>query len=409
MLNPQALSLVLLAITLALAYGIWYAYGVLLVALLGEFGWSRSVLAGAFSVFAIVHGIANPFFGVLCDRLPPPRLMAVGGVALCLSLIGTSFIETAWQLYLGFGVCTAISVAACGWTPAVVMVQQRYPERLGFALGIVSSGIGVGMLLVVPTFQFLIEAFGWRVADRALAVACLLWIVPSAMYLMRQARRAAATDTAAKPTASIQPGASMKLGVALRRAPFWLMVGAFFFGAVCSQTMHVHQVAFLVDHGIAPLIAASVVGVVGASSIVGKTGGGWLSDHIEREVVYVIGVVIMIASVAVLFSAATSASTIGMYVYAVMLGIGYSATASIIPAMVSDRFSGPNFGAIIGIGMFAAAIGAALGPWLGGHLFDKTGSYALAFVIAAACGVLAGAAGWIARMLKRSVRAQARD
>jgi len=397
------LSLGVIALTLAFAYGIWYSYSVILVALLHEFGWSRSVLAGAFSVFTLVHGAVNPLVGALCDRLRPLRLMAIGGAALGLALWADSYISTPWQLYLGFGVFTAVAVAAAGWIPALVLVQRDFQDRLGLALGIVSSGVGVGMLLVVPLTQLLIDAYGWRTAFRVLAAICVLWIVPSSLFLLRQAP---ARRPAPQPTATAQKSPSTTtLAEAMRGTPFWLMLAAFFFGNVCSQTLHVHQVAYLVDQGVTAIIAASVVGVVGAASIVGKTGGGWLSDRVEREFVYLAGIVIMVGAVAALAALAGAPARWAIYGYAVLLGLGYSVTASLIPAMVSDRFSGPHFGAIVGVGLMGSAGGSAIGPWMAGYLFDHTGSYMLAFAIAAGCGVAAGAAGWQARVLR--VRATA--
>ena len=146
-------GLVALGLVLALAYGIWYAYSVFMVVLLQEFGWSRSILAGAFSMFTLVHGIANPLIGMLCDRMRPGRIMAAGGVALGFALWADSSLSTPLELYLLFGVLTAIAVAACGWVPAVIEVQRRFHDRLGLALGIVSAGVGVGMILVVPFSQ----------------------------------------------------------------------------------------------------------------------------------------------------------------------------------------------------------------------------------------------------------------
>ena len=409
--HRRYLSLGVIGLTLALSYGIWYSYGVILVALLNEFGWSRSVLAGAFSVFTLVHGAVNPLIGALCARLKPLGLMASGGVALGLTLFADSFIATPWQLYLGFGVFTALAVAACGWIPALVEVQRNFRDRLGLAIGIASSGVGVGMLLVVPLCQVLIDAYGWRTAFRVLSLICVVWILPSSLYLMRgpPARGGAASSEPAssQPAASARTRVgtrSMTLAEAMRSTPFWLMVATFFFGNVCAQTLHVHQVVYLVDQGFATIVAASVVGVVGVASIVGKTGGGWLSDRMEREFVYVAGIVILVASVGALAAVGAAPSRWGAYGYAVLLGLGYSVTAALIPAMVSDRFSGPDFGGIVGIGLMGSALGSALGPWLAGQLFDLTGSYALPFAIAAACGVAAGAAGWMARVLRvRSV------
>ena len=186
----------------------------------------------------------------------------------------------------------------------------------------------------------------------------------------------------------------------MRTQPFWLLMAAYFFGNVCSQTLHVHQVAYLVDQGVAAIVAASVVGVVGFASIVGKTGGGWLSDRVEREIVYVAGIAILVASTFVLLGLGAAPTRWGAYGYAVLLGVGYSVTASLIPAMVSDRFSGPHFGAIVGVGLLGSALGSAAGPWMAGYLFDRTGSYMLAFAIAAGCGLAAGAAGWRAWALR---------
>jgi len=183
----------------------------------------------------------------------------------------------------------------------------------------------------------------------------------------------------------------------MRTQPFWLLMAMFFFGNVASQTLHVHQVAYLVDHGLAAIAAASVVGVVGLASIVGKTGGGWLSDRVEREVVYVAGIAILVASTFALLSLGTAPSRWGAYGYAILLGVGYSVTAAITPVMVSDRFSGPHYGAIVGVGLMGTAAGSALGPWMAGRMFDATGSYTVPFLIAAGCGVIAGAAGWRAR------------
>jgi MFS family permease len=360
------------------------------------------VLAGAFSVFTLVHGGLQPVIGALCARVRPMRVTALGGVAMGVVLFADSFIASPIQLYLFFGVFTALAVSAAGWVPALVHVQREYQDRLGLSIGIVSSGVGVGMLLVVPLTQFLIDAVGWRMAFRVLAVLSVLWIVPASLWLLRAPahRKEGTGPSEAQPRKSGVSPLPVTLREAMRAQPFWLLVMAFFFGNVCSQTLHVHQVAHLVDHGLPAIVAASVVGVVGLSSIVGKTGGGWLSDRMERERVYVAGVAIMVVSALVLLALGGEPSRWGAYGYAVLLGVGYSVTASLTPAMMSDRFSGPHFGSIVGVGLMGAALGSALGPWLAGRLYDASGSYTIAFLIAAGCGVVAVATGWRARVLR---------
>jgi len=400
-MNRRHVTLAAIALTLGLTYGVWYSYSVFLVALLNEYGWSRSVLAGAFSVFTLVHGVANPLIGMMCDRIGPRRIMIFGGVGLGLALFANGFIDSPGELYLGFGLATALAVACCGWVPSVVLVQRQFMDRLGFSLGIVSSGIGLGMLLVVPFNQLLIEVLGWRAAWQIYGAICAGWIVPAAFFLLRDEKPPAVAPSGQAANVQGVVAPDMTLGEALRTQPFWLMIGTFFFANLCSQTLHVHQVAFLVDHGLAAMAAASVVGVVGVASVVGKAGGGWLSDRFERELIFVVCIAILVAAVGALAFVGVAPSRWGAYGYAVLLGIGYSVTAALAPAMVSDRFRGSHFGVILGLCLVGAAVGSALGPWLAGRLFDATKSYAIALVIAAACGVVAGAAAWHARTLRR--------
>lgn len=408
--SPRALRLAVLVVTLSLAYGIWYSYSVVLVALLNEFGWSRAVLAGAFSVFTLVHGGSSPFVGMLCERFRPLAVVAAGGCGLSLAVLLVSFIDAPWQLYAAYGVFTALSVASSGWPAALVQVQRDFPDRVGLALGIVSSGVGVGMLVVAPVTQAMIQAWGWREAYRVLSVVCLLWILPSALWLLNRARKEQREGRGERtapeaPKAGGRPSAARPatLAEAVRGQPFWLLYATFFLGNICTQTLHVHQVAYLVDHGVVAMVAAGVVSVVGGASIVGKIGGGWLSDRIERERVFVGGIAILLSSVGVLVALGAGSgapANWAIFGYALLMGLGYSVTASLTPALIADRFAGPQFGRIVGLGLFGAATGSALGPWFAGFLFDRTGSYVVAFSVAAGCGLLAAAACWRARALR---------
>ena len=394
---PSYLALAVTVVTLALAYGVWYAYSVFLVALLREFGWSRSVLAGAFSIFTLVSGGAGPVLGALADRFGPRRLILIGGVLLAGSLWADSLITRAWHLYLTFGLLTAVGVATAGWTPAVVMVQRQWKARLGLALGIAGSGVGLGIFLVVPLCQALIDGFGWRWAFRVLAVLCALWILPATYLAIRDAPPLPRVPVARSGDGHPATG-EHSLERALANRSFRLIGLAVFLGSICSQTLHVHQAAFLVDHGLSAMTAASVISVVGAASILGKTGGGWISDYLSRELVYALGMIGMILGVGVLWLVALAPSAWLALGYAVLFGVGYSVTAFIVPAMMSDRFRGPHFGSIFGATQVASALGSALGAWLAGRIFDATGSYAIAFTLAAAAAAVAALSVWAGRM-----------
>ena len=142
------------------------------------------------------------------------------------------------------------------------------------------------------------------------------------------------------------------------------------------------------------MTAASVISVVGAASILGKTGGGFVSDLFPREAVYALGMVGMIGGVGVLWLVAAAPSAWLALGYGVLFGLGYSVTAFVVPAMMSDRFRGPNFGAI----QVASSLGSALGAWLAGRILDATGSYAIAFSIAAGAAAVAALSVWGSRL-----------
>ncbi|OGK94967.1 MAG: hypothetical protein A2W08_13320 [Candidatus Rokubacteria bacterium RBG_16_73_20] len=355
--------------------------------MLREFGWSRSLLAGAFSVFVLVHGAAAPALGWLADRIGPRRLFVAGAAILALGLGLAGAVERPWHLYAAFGVVSAIGVACAGWVPAVVLVQRWFPTRVGAALGLTSAGIGVGILLVVPATQALVEWLGWRWAFRLAALAVLAWTVPMTLAVVR--------DPPGGPA-----GAGARLGgvtprEALGTPAFWLVCAASFLGSLGTQMLLVHQVAYLVDHGISALAAASVVSLVGLASIVGKTGGGWLSDTIGRRVTYTLGMACVVASVGVLGLLARTPGPLPAYAYGALVGVGYSVTAPLLPALVSDLFRGRHFGTIVGIVQVANSVGGAAGPWLGGRVFDLTGSYRDALLVAVATSVAATGALWL--------------
>jgi MFS family permease len=353
------------------------------------------VVSGAFSLFAFVHGVSGMWLGRLADRVGPRRIVLIGGVLLTAALPLDGAIRTPWQLYLAFGLLTGIGVAAAGWVPAVVLVQRWFPRRVGFALGATSAGIGAGITLVVPFSQLMIELAGWRWAFRVLGASMALWVIPATIWLLRDPPPVEPPPHAAsRLTASVTRG-DITLGQAVRLPRFWLLGCAQVLGNMASQMLFVHQAAYLVDHGIAAIVAASVVSVVGLASIAGKTGGGWLSDTLGREVTYTLGMATTLASIGVLGLIALAPSPALAYLYAVLIGLGYAVTAPLMPAVISDLFRGRHFGAIFGTLHVANALGGSIGPWIGGRIFDVTGSYRVAFVVGVATATVSTALLWI--------------
>jgi MFS family permease len=381
-------------VTLGLAYGFWYSYSVFLVAFLREFGWSRSVVAGAFSMFVLVHGLSSPLIGWLVERFRPRAVIASGGGVLVGALLLAAEIRAAWQLYAVFGVLAALGVSAAGWVPSVVLIRGWFPARVGTALGVASTGIGLGILALVPFAQLLIDGLGWRWALRALALLVAVWIIPATLLLVRSAPPVAAPARPAGAAVPVAPRRHWTVRTAVRSWRFWGTSAVFFAGSAATQMLLVHQVAYLVDHGAPALVGATLVGVVGISSIAGKAGWGALSDRFGRELTFTLAFACVAASVGFLALAGLYPQSLLPYGYAVLIGVGYAVTAPLTPAIASDLFGGPRFPRIFGLLQVTGSIGGALGAWIAGWIFDLTASYALALPMAAGMALLAPALLW---------------
>jgi len=379
-------------VTLGLAYGFWYSYSVFFVAFLREFGWSRSVVAGAFSVLVVGHGVSGPVLGWLVERFGPRVVIASGGVVLAASLFIGAHVNAVWQLYLTFGVLASLGISAAGWVPAVVLIRGWFPTRVGTAIGITSAGIGVGIFALVPFAQLLIDSFGWRWALRVLGAIIVLWIPLAALLLVRDARGSAPAGT---PAAVDLSRPHWRIATVVRTWRFWATGLVFFAGSLSTQMLLVHQVAYLVDHGVSALVGATLVGIVGIASVIGKAGWGTLSDRVGREPTYSLAFGCVALSVAFLALAGAYPRSVLPYGYALLIGIGYAVTAPLTPAIASDLFGGPRFARIFGALHLANSLGGALGAWVAGAIFDATRSYALALPISAATALFAPALLWV--------------
>ena len=398
-----------------LTYSVMYSFSVFYVALLEEFGWGRGEAAGVYSVFVIVAGVGALGAGALSDRFGPGRVIAGGGVFLAVGLLVCSRLTELWQFYLSYGVVVGLGVSVAGWTPSVTMVNRWFSARLGFALGIASAGIGVGILVVIPLVQSLISNLGWRTAYIALAGIVLLGLLPVGLIVLRgrpedlgqqidgiSSAAIAPTQAGKRPTVTKMEVVDTQwasrdwtLGMAVRTTRCWLLAAVKFLGGIATQMIFVHQVVYLVDGGYDRMLAASIVGLIGLLSVAAKVFWGWAADNIGREMTYTLGCAAMVLAVGLLWLARVAPSSQMLYLYAAVFAFGYAVSAPLWPVVTSDLFTGRSFGSIYGFITLFSGFGNALGAWLGGYVYDLTGSYAIAFGVAIAGKAASAGALWI--------------
>lgn len=392
-------------ITLALVYGMWYAYSVFFVALLKEFGWSRSIGAGAFSLAIIVTSLIGPFVGNMVHSVGPRKVILGGSFVLGIGLILCSLTQTWWQFYLFFSLITALGAGASGYVPNITVVQIWFKEKRGLPIGIISAGIGVGILVCVPSVQYLIDWVGWRATYRIIAVFIPLIIISMAVAILKRPPQTTPLRYSEKeisPTVikdslvidEVWASQSWTVRRAIVTKQFWLVSLSLFLSSAITQSFFTHQVAFFVDHGLETLFASYIVGIAGLVSLGFKILWGVLSDKIGREVTYTIGIIFYVFSILTLILFSYFPSSRLPYFYSVFFGMGYAVTAALFPLMSADLFQGQGYGSIFGSLAISVGVGGSLGTWFAGLVYDRTGSYVPVFIIMAVFAVASCLSVW---------------
>jgi predicted MFS family arabinose efflux permease len=258
------------------------------------------------------------------------------------------------------------------------------------AVGFLMSGNGLGMLIFIPLTQFLVEWKGWRGAFLIIAAMEVLWLGPLNALLQstKPDDKGFAPDgddpffarsTETQENDSSDRHHDYTLSILLRNRSFWMMCLAYYLNPLATFTIILHQVAILVDRGFEPLYVASMLGLVGVFSIVGKLLGGILSDKIGREWAYSIFIGFSIFAVISLCLLNREHSWI-FIIYIVLGGLGMEIGQALFPAMAADLFPSSTLGRIHGILSVFSGFGSCTGAWLAGYVYDITGGYNLSLL-----------------------------
>jgi len=358
-----------------IGYGLVHSYSVFFKPLALEFGWSRSVTAGAFSMYGIVHTFLAFLTGRLADRFGPRPVMAMAGTFLALSMILMSFIKSVWQLYLFYGFLFSFGVASI-YTPSVATVSRWFVERRGFAVGLTAAGIGAGSLAFSPLSAWLISSLGWRMAYIIIGIIPLATFIPITILMRRS------------PFESHESGSpeGFRLSEAIKTPTFWQFCLSWMFTAMALWAVLVHIVPLLTDRGISIVQAGILASVIGAGSIGGRIGAGFISDKYGRKRIFIISLSIQLAMIIWLFF---SRNLWMLFIFALIFGFGSGGWTGTVGAFPADYFGIRATGAILGLMNTIAGIGVAMGPYLGGFVFDITGSYDYMMLICALSTLIA--------------------
>jgi MFS family permease len=370
---------------IAVGRGLHGTFGVFFVAMLDTFGWSRAATAGAISLAIIFEGACLPWAGALIDRIGGRKTLTLGGLVLAIGLALSSTISSIGEFYFWIGIVCAVGIALIGMVPHVAILSREFPERRGTALGIAWAGGGVGIVLLVPITQMMIDQWNWPAAYVGLAAMTVFLVIPPVLLFLPKPGGATAELEVGKTIDQGHRSTEWTVKRALTNSAFWALFIARTLASMGNQIIVTHQIAHAVDVGYAKVFAASIFGLMGVISIGGRIMFGYLADVMRREIVFACVQAISAVGTLALLAIADASTPWLLYVYAASYGLGQGSRALVLSAISADIFQGRHFGAIFGFFTFSIGLGGAVGAWLGGFLFDVSGSYTVPFWTSLAC------------------------
>ncbi|WP_184589948.1 MFS transporter [Pseudomonas nitroreducens] len=373
------------ALILALSLGIRHGFGLFLAPMSAEFGWGRETFAFAIALQNLIWGIAQPFTGVIADRFGAMRTVLVGGILYAVGLVLMGYSDSAFSLSMSAGLLIGIGLSGTSFSVILGAVGRAVPlERRSMAMGISAAAGSFGQFAMLPGTLGLIGWLGWSAALLALGLLVAL-IVPLAV-LMRD-----------KPL-PVQ-GHEQTLGEALREAAghsgFWLLSLGFFVCGFQVVFIGVHLPAYLVDRHLPATVGTTVLALVGLFNVFGTYFAGWLGGRMSKPRLLT-GLYLLRAVVIVAFIWAPL-SVWSAYAFGIAMGLLWLSTVPLTNGTVATLFGVRNLSMLGGITFLFHQIGAFLGGWLGGYVYDHTGNYDLVWQLAILLSLLAGLLNWPVR------------
>ncbi|MES2399446.1 MAG: MFS transporter [Pseudomonadota bacterium] len=369
------------AAILTLSMGIRHGFGLWLQPITQAQGWTRETFAFAIAIQNLSWGVFGILAGMFSDRFGAFRILIAGTIAYALGLTGMALSPTGFMFTLTTGVL--IGAAQAGTTYAViygVIGRNVSAEKRSWAMGVAAAAGSFGQFLMVPTESFLISHMGWKEALLLLSGAVLL-IAPLALGL-REAEFGGANA----------PKREQTIGQALREAfkypSFRLLMAGYFVCGFQVVFIGVHMPSYLKDKGLSPQVAGYALALIGLFNVFGTYAAGALGQKMLKKNILAINYFLRALFISVFLL--VPLSPLSVYIFAAMMGLLWLSTVPPTNAVVAQIFGVQHLSMLAGFIFFSHQIGSFLGVWLGGYLYDKTGSYDIVWYITIGLGIFAG-------------------
>lgn len=365
-----------------LSTGIRHGFGLWMLPLTQEMGWTRETFSFAIAIQNLAWGAFGILGGMLADRYGAFRVLLGGAALYALGLFGMA--TSATPALFAFTAGITIGAAQAGTTYAIiygVIGRQLAPERRSWAMGVAAAAGSFGQFLLMPIEGQMILHLGWKTALLALAVGVLL-IVPLALGLREPGFH---RSTPRRPRSQTVRDA---LAEAFRHPPFLLLTTGYFVCGFQVTFIGVHLPGYLSDRGLTPQVAALALALVGLFNVVGSYTAGALGQRLQKH--HILSFIYFTRAIAIAVFLLAPLSPLSVYLFAIVMGTLWLSTVPPTNAAVVQIFGPQHFSMLSGIAFSSHQLGSFLGVWLGGYLYDATGNYNLIWYLTIALGVAAG-------------------
>ncbi|MBB6560443.1 putative MFS family arabinose efflux permease [Acidovorax soli] len=383
-MNPPKLSMFQVlacgAAIVTLSMGTRHGFGLWLQPITQEMGWTRQTFALAIAIQNLSWGLIGIFAGMAADRFGAFRVLLAGAALYAAGLAGMALSPTPLLFALTTGVL--IGAAQAGTTYAViygVLGRQIAPEKRSWAMGVAAAAGSFGQFLMVPLEGWLIASFGWQQALLTLSLAVLL-IVPLAFGLR---------EPGFKGTAPVKRDQTVAQALleAFRYPSFTLLMAGYFVCGFQVVFIGVHMPSYLKDNGLSPQVASYALALIGLFNVFGTYIAGTLGQRLQKR--YILAFIYFARAVAIAIFLVAPLSPASVYIFSAVMGTLWLSTIPPTNATIAQIFGVQHLSMLGGFVFFSHQIGSFLGVWLGGYLYDATGSYDIVWYIAIALGVFA--------------------
>ncbi len=380
--KPLSLTQVLVcgAAIVTLSMGIRHGFGLWLQPITQAQSWGRADFAFAMAVQNLAWGFFGIFAGMIADRFGAFRVIAAGALLYATGLLGMAWASSPWSFALFTGV--VIGMAQAGTTYAViygVIGRNVSAERRSWAMGIAAAAGSFGQFVMVPVEGLLINFAGWQNALLILAAAALL-IAPLAWGLREPAL---AAGTAARREQTI----GQALGEAFGYRSFQLLMAGYFVCGFQVVFTGVHMPSYLKDAGLSPQVASYALALIGLFNVFGTYAAGALGQKLAKS--KILAFIYFARAVAIVLFLLAPLTPASVYIFSAVMGLLWLSTVPPTNAVVAQIFGVSHLSMLSGFIFFSHQVGSFMGVWLGGYLYDKTGSYDMVWYLAIALGVFA--------------------